>query len=107
MVKTIDKMISLNPDRIYYTHFGMSDSAIELLNQTKNWGAFFGNECVEFYKKDRSLENLTDYIQEQILLRLEKMGISPTLSDKKNLKYDNLLSAQGIFTYIERMENSN
>ncbi|MBU3916145.1 MBL fold metallo-hydrolase, partial [bacterium] len=106
MIETIDKMISLNPERIYYTHFGMSDSAIELLYQAKEWVSFFSDECVEFCKQDRSLENLTDYIQEQVLVRLEKMGIPPTLSDKENLRHDNWLNAQGIIAYVARMEKS-
>ncbi len=104
MVETLEKMIRLNPDRIYYTHFGMSNSGVEMLQAAKKRMDFFGRECIEFYKKDRSFERLNSFMNQRVFNELEQSGVPHNLADRKHIMFDITLNAQGVVALVERQE---
>jgi len=103
MNASFDLMISLKPECIFYTHFGMADRAVDVLKATKAWIPFFSEACVTYYQDNPSLDKLTAYIQEKTVGFLEEEKIPFDLIDIKNLEFDNRLNAQGIIAYEQRL----
>lgn len=101
---TLDRMLSLDPARLYYTHYGVAEPATALLESTKNWLALFAKECVDYYRKTFSLDQLTDYLQNRVMERLKQMGVSNHADCLEYMKIDNRINAQGLIAYVERLE---
>jgi glyoxylase-like metal-dependent hydrolase (beta-lactamase superfamily II) len=104
---TLDRMLSLDPARLYYTHFGMAQPAKELLASTKNWLDLFAVECVAYYRKALSLDQLTDYLQRRVMERLTEMGVADDADCLEYMEIDNRINAQGLIAYMERLERKN
>jgi glyoxylase-like metal-dependent hydrolase (beta-lactamase superfamily II) len=106
MIRTLDRLLALNLDRIYFTHFGMAQSPSDLLNQAKNWTTFFGNDCPKHYQIQRSYEGLVDFIQIKIAGELERLGVPADFPEAVTLYEDIKLNAQGIIAYVKRLEKA-
>jgi len=106
MNQTLSRLIDLNPERLYFTHFGMAESAIDLLQQSRERTLFFGEECIEQFQKERSPEKLFSFIQNKLNDDLKKQGISGDYPEKTALDQDIKLNIQGIIAYVERMERT-
>lgn len=104
MLATLDRMLALDPARLYYTHYGMAEPATELLESTKEWTALFAKECIEYYLENRSLDLLTEYLQHRVMERLARMGVADNAPCLEYMKIDNLINAQGLIAYVERKE---
>jgi glyoxylase-like metal-dependent hydrolase (beta-lactamase superfamily II) len=104
MDASYDLMMSLQPECIFYTHFGMVEQAIDVLKATKAWIPFFSEACVTYYRNNPSLNELTAFIQEKTVAYLENENISVDAIDLKNLEFDNRLNAQGIIAYVQRLQ---
>ena len=104
MIDTLSRLADLKPERIYFTHYGMSEDAINLLNQAKHWTSFFGNDCVEEYQRKRSPEQLVSFIQKRVKKELALLGVPEDFSDADTLLTDIYLNVQGIVVYAEKLE---
>jgi len=104
MGKSVQQMIDLAPDRIYYTHFGMTESALDQLHTALELVPFFGEECVAFYQEHRSVEKLELFIQESLAKKLEPQGVPAGAEALKSMNFDINLNAQGIAAYVARLE---
>ena len=101
---TLNTMLELKPRRLYYTHFGMGEPAIELLQNAKSWLGLFGEECVAHYRQYRSLERMTKHLQREVIKRLAREGVVREPKCLEYLKTDNRLNAMGLVSYCERLE---
>ncbi len=106
MIKSLQQMIDLKPDRLYYTHYGMAEPALPQLQMALKMMPFFGEECVDFYKKAHSIERLTDLIRDTLYSQLKKMGVSKNSPALESLDPDLILNAQGIAAYVDRLERT-
>jgi glyoxylase-like metal-dependent hydrolase (beta-lactamase superfamily II) len=106
MTRTLDQMLALDPQKIYYTHFGMAEPAVELINTTKSWLDIFGKDCLAFYESNPNLEALSEFLHSSILDELEKQGVPRDCSSLNNMKQDNHINALGIISYIERLKRA-
>ena len=104
MEDSLRQMISLNPEKIYFTHFGMVKPAIPQLQMVLGLITFFGEECVKYYQENRSLEQLTRLIKNTLYTRLEKLGVSRNSPVIASLDLDIMLNAQGVVAYVKRGE---
>lgn len=102
--KTVSDMISLNPDRIYFAHFGMSKNATSVLEQSRKWIPFFGEECVKLYQRERSGDKLVKFAQQRLHQALEESGVPSDFPDKPHLLEDIKLNVQGVIAYASRLE---
>ncbi|MBU2511957.1 MBL fold metallo-hydrolase [bacterium] len=103
MVQTLDRLIDLSPERIYFTHVGMSESAMVLLQQAKQWTRFFGDECVEYYKKEHSPDGLFLLMQNEINKKLGALGVPGNFTGTGHFRADIALNVQGIIVYTDRL----
>lgn len=104
MKETIQKMMELSPDRIYYTHFGMVSPAKERLEEVIGWMPFFEEQCIQFFKEKRSVDQLEAFIKEAVYERLEKDGVPRDSSALDIIALDLQLNAQGVASYVKRLE---
>ncbi|MBT4089564.1 MAG: MBL fold metallo-hydrolase [Deltaproteobacteria bacterium] len=104
MNASYDLMMSLQPQCIFYTHFGMVNQAVDVLKAAKVWIPFFSETCVAYYQKNPSLDKLTAFIQKKTVAYLENENIPVDAVDIKNLEFDNRLNAQGIIAYEQRLQ---
>ncbi len=104
MLTTLNHMLDLKPQRLYYTHYGMAEPAGELLKSTKAWLSLFAEACVAFYREHRSLEKLSHYLQEEVMKRLSAEGVTKKARCLGYMTIDNQINAQGLIAYVERLE---
>lgn len=102
--QTIEKMVSLDPDRLYFTHYGVSQDASACLSDLKKRIRFYHQECVTHYKNHQDLGLLKRYIVDWMNQEFDAMGISPENMDRRHLEFDSTLNAMGIIAYIQRLE---
>jgi glyoxylase-like metal-dependent hydrolase (beta-lactamase superfamily II) len=62
---TLDKLISLNPTALYFTHFGKADRAIERFEGYKAQLQLWADIAVDGVAKNQSLETIRDRIVEE------------------------------------------
>ena len=103
-LSTLNKMSDLKPQRLYYTHFGLGEPAGPLLDSTRSWLDLYRKECVAHYRKYSSLALLAEYLQEAVMKRLQKEGVTENPECLWYMKIDNQLNAQGLVAYCERLE---
>lgn len=103
-LSTLNKMSDLKPRRLYYTHIGMGEPAIPLLDEVKSWLELYGEKCVEIYRKNPSLKLLTNFLHEAVAKRLEKRGAVGDCESLRNMEIHNELNALGLVAYDNRME---
>ena len=104
MNQTLSKMMDLDPKCIYFTHFGASENAMELLQQVKEWVPLFGEEGVEFFRSQKSLEDLTSFFRRRVNQWLEERNVALNSGGLQYLEYDLKLNAQGVIAYAQRLE---
>ncbi|MDT8446280.1 MAG: MBL fold metallo-hydrolase [bacterium] len=95
MAATARRMKELNPARIYYTHFGHTEKAVEMLDEMLFWLPLYGSVAIEEYKRHRDVEQLAEFLFQRILAEAAARGI-PDDSHMNGLRFDCGLNAQGI-----------
>lgn len=106
MLDTFNKMITLDPQRVYFAHFGMAEPAVDMINMAKSWLNVFSQECVAFYEKNPDQAALSKFLNNKILDYLETQGVPRNCESLNNMKQDNYLNAQGIISYVERLKRA-
>ena len=104
MLATLNCFLAFEPLRLYFTHYGMAEPAMEVLESTKEWLTLFSEECVDYYRKTRSLDLLTNYMQQRVEERLARMGVPENADCFGYMKIDNRINAQGLIAYVDRLE---
>jgi len=106
MKKSLQKMITLAPDRIYYTHYGMVEPALPQLKMVLDLVPLFGDTCVKQYQKERSVTSLTNLIRKELEEQLEKIGVPKDCETHHSMDLDIELNAQGVAAFVSRQERS-
>ena len=104
MIETLDKMLSLNPERFYFTHFGMSDKPKDRVDDIKRWLPTFTEKAVQSYRDNPSWQTLAEFLKQSLQ---EWMNINNIPVNEDSMKYLNIdvqLNAMGIESYIQRMD---
>lgn len=104
MKNSLRQMIDLKPKRLYYTHFGMAEPALPQLQMAQGMMSFWGEECVQLYQKEHSLEKLTGLIKNKLYSILNHLGVQGNSSALTSLDQDIYLNARGIIAYVTRLE---
>jgi glyoxylase-like metal-dependent hydrolase (beta-lactamase superfamily II) len=104
MEQTVSRLIALNPERLYFTHFGMAEHGVALLRQARKLVGFFGKDCVKHYQAERSFEKLFDFIRERLYKELKELGVKGDIPEKVALDNDIKLNIQGVIAYAEKLE---
>lgn len=101
--KTLDRMLSLNPQRLYFTHFGMSEQPALMIGMLKEWLSGVWEDALQHCATDSSWQSISGVLREGMLKKLESLGIpsdSPTL---QSLELDLEINAKGIISYAQRL----
>jgi len=106
MDASYQRMLDKQPERLYFTHFGMAEPAMDYLQQAKDMVPLFGQEAVDFYQKERSQEKLQNFIQQSLYDKLEAKGVPTDRAELACMDLDINLNTQGIIAYVRRLEKS-
>lgn len=106
MNQTLDKMETLKPQRLYYTHFGMTEKAKENLLAVRDWMKIYSEETKEIFKKEETWQSIAQFLKEKILIWLKKRGVSKDSPALYTLELDLELCAKGIIDYFKRLEKN-
>ncbi|MDH5559225.1 MAG: MBL fold metallo-hydrolase [Deltaproteobacteria bacterium] len=104
MKSTLEKIMALEPLKIFYTHFGMTDQAMILLRHTLDWVDLFGVEALSFYRQHRSLEKTTLFLEERIFGWLYSQGVPEDFITKEVLSFDIEVNAMGVVSLCARLD---
>ena len=106
MKKTLTRLASLKPERIYFTHYGAAESGKKLIQQAITQTDFLQNECVQYFKKSRDREKLYHFIRQKLVSDLIGMGVPEQSPELLLLERDIGLNVQGIILYVEKQEKA-
>ena len=103
MAQTAQGMLDLDPKRIYYTHFGHTEEAAEMLKEMLSWLPLYGERAVELYKKEQSEAKVANFMYQEIWKVAQARGIKDE-SALPGLHFDCNLNAQGVAAYVKFLE---
>ncbi len=104
MDRSLLRLSDLNPQRLYFTHFGMSEHAEELLRQARKRTAYLGKDCVEQFLHHRSTAELFERIRDDLFSGLYRLGVPKNDPNLTILEEDIKMNIKGIVTYVEKKE---
>jgi glyoxylase-like metal-dependent hydrolase (beta-lactamase superfamily II) len=102
MKHSLDQMISLNPRRLFLTHFGVTDDAIAQLRRSSSLVDTYmriGEESLALHEEAPALAGRLSAFHGQEIVRLGLSSVDPALS---LLYMDMSLNASGIFHYLKK-----
>lgn len=99
MEATARRMKLLEPRNVYYTHFGHTDRALNMLDEMLFWLPLYGAVAVAEYKANRDVDQLAEFLYARIAREAQARGIED-LSTLAGLRFDCGLNAQGIAAYV-------
>ncbi|WP_200411604.1 MBL fold metallo-hydrolase [Virgibacillus salexigens] len=102
MQKAIDSIRTLNVDRIYYGHFGVSDSPEAALDQVEGWLDLFVATGEQAYASGQSYYELAEQLLSRIKVNLRSRGIADDHEVYSLINLDMQVSALGIFDYFQK-----
>ncbi|CDQ41067.1 MBL fold metallo-hydrolase [Virgibacillus salexigens] len=102
MQKAIDRIRTLNVDRIYYGHFGVSDSPEAALDQVEGWLDLFVATGEQVYASGQSYYELAEQLLSRIKVNLRSRGIADDHEVYSLINLDMQVSALGIFDYFQK-----
>jgi len=101
--QTIDRLMTLNPKRMYLTHFGMVEDLEPLAQDLKQQIAAYAEIALSCKDADNPMQALTDALNNDTLARLEKVG-SPMTPEQQLavIGMDNGINAQGLAVWLQQ-----
>ena len=103
MAKTIQSMMALKPEKIYYTHFGQTDQAQAMLDEVLGWIPLYGNRAADHYRENRDPKALSSFLYQEIMQELAQRGVHNS-KGLAGLEFDCDLNAQGVAAFVEFQE---
>ncbi len=110
-LETYEKIVSRDPARILFTHFGGHEDIDRIHQQLKQWIAFSVQIAENRYTEGLRDQELVKALHGDILARfeqefIERRGSRPTEEETNFLALDSQLNAQGIAHYIKKKKEA-
>jgi len=104
---SIDRLISLNPDYFYLTHYGRQEARQALADQLKTSIDDFVNIALQEKKTPNRVEVITSRILDYLVAGLETMACDCSEDDCRDwLAMDAALNAQGLDVWLKRLDRN-
>lgn len=98
--QTVERLEKLQPERIYHTHFGMTEPASYAFARTRQTVADYDQMARDLFRPGMPWEDLADRIREYIRADLAKAGHS--VHDLSGIELDIELNAKGLLFVLEK-----
>ena len=104
LIASIDRLLSLNPQQMYLTHFGAIKPTKEVVKQLKQSIDVFKKCALDVKDVDNGrVEVIQEKIQDYLLKQLGEMGCKQSQNAcAKIIKVDTLLNAQGLDVWLNK-----
>lgn len=104
-LKSISLMRSLNPSRLYFSHFGMSTNVEVIFKQMEKWLPLFVKVAEEIVQStpDASVENLSDLIVAKLAHEISSEMLKEGVTiDENQIQNDLIVSSLGLIHYLKK-----
>lgn len=98
--RTVDRLEQLKPDRIYHTHFGVTEPASAAFERTRQTIADYDAFAREIFRPGLPWEELAERIREYIRADLAKQG--HIVQELSGIELDIELNAKGLLFVLEK-----
>lgn len=103
MKDSIRRLMGLNPDRLFLTHYGEIKASTYLMDEMNAQIDDFVNLTIEHKDSPNLVSDLSQALQEYLINRKTKQGMSLESSFvKKIIKADSQLNAQGLAVWLQK-----
>ncbi|ARI79044.1 MBL fold metallo-hydrolase [Halobacillus mangrovi] len=102
MLQSIDRFRRLNPDRLYFGHFGESNQPKEAFDQVSLWIPVFVEEARQAVEQDEGLEGIEKRLYQKIRSYLKENNIPDDHPVYELLKLDIEVCAMGLADYLNK-----
>lgn len=104
MAASINRIRDMNPDRIYFGHFGMTEQPDQALQQVLDWLDVFVEEGEQVMMEGIGYDELASRLLDHIKRHLRTKGIEDDDEVYIILNLDMQISALGIVDYFQKMK---
>ncbi|QZT35053.1 MBL fold metallo-hydrolase [Caldalkalibacillus thermarum TA2.A1] len=106
MRHSIERMCSLDIERIYFGHYGMTTAVDEARQQVLHWLDVFVEEGKKAYANGQEPQVLAQSLLEQLLAHHKTIDIRQHTELYEILKLDMMVSSLGIFDYLAKQHQN-
>ncbi|HLR52157.1 MAG TPA: MBL fold metallo-hydrolase [Candidatus Avamphibacillus sp.] len=100
-IKRIEKM---NVDRIYFGHFGMTESPNKALKQVADWLEVFMEEAEQVVAEKKAYDDLSKRLLQRVKEHLRELGIPDEHEVYILINLDMQVSSLGIIDYFKKLK---
>lgn len=105
MKASIQRMLDMNLDRIYYGHFGMTEKTTVALMQVSEWVDVFVAEGEKVIAEGKGYDVLASRMLERVQEHLRSLGIADDHEGYVIVNLDMQICALGIIDYFQKIKH--
>lgn len=104
MQQSIDRLLAMKLDAIYYGHYGMTDEPDQALRQVSDWLTVFMEEAQTVQAEVGGPELLASRLLKRVKDHLKEQGVADNHKEMEIIKLDMEVSAMGIVDYFNKLQ---
>ncbi|GAB3807227.1 MBL fold metallo-hydrolase [Virgibacillus kimchii] len=104
MQESIQRILDMNVDRIYFGHYGMTENPSKALHQVSEWLEVFVEEGEQVVAEGKGYDELSGRLFEKVKLHLQGLGINDEHEVYIIINLDMQVCALGIIDYFQKLK---
>lgn len=104
MQTSINRMLEMDLDRIYYGHFGMTKNPDKALQQVFDWLDVFMEEAEQVVAEGKGYDELSGRLLNKVRQRLRELGVADDHEVYIVINLDMQVSALGMIDYFQTLQ---
>ncbi|WP_226585612.1 MBL fold metallo-hydrolase [Halobacillus litoralis] len=106
MQRSINRFHELNPARVFFGHFGVTDDSEQAFNQVSEWIPVFVSEAKDALEQGEGMKGIENRIYQRVSSYLSENGIQPDHPVYEILKLDFEVCAMGLADYWKKQSRT-
>jgi glyoxylase-like metal-dependent hydrolase (beta-lactamase superfamily II) len=104
MQESIQRILDMNVDRIYFGHYGMTENPPKALHQVSEWLEVFVEEGEQVFAEGKGYDELSGRLFEKVKSHLQGLGINEEHEVYIIINLDMQVCALGIIDYFQKLK---
>lgn len=104
MQESIERVLDMNVDRIYFGHYGMTENPPKALQQVSEWLEVFVEEGEQVFAEGKGYDELSGRLFEKVKAHLQGLGINDEHEVYILINLDMQVSSLGIIEYFQKLK---
>ncbi|MCG7334664.1 MBL fold metallo-hydrolase [Sporosarcina sp. ACRSM] len=104
MQQSIDRLLAMKLDAIYYGHYGMTDEPDQALRQVSDWLTVFMEEAQTVQAEVGGPELLASRLLKRVKNHLKEQGVADDHKEMEIIRLDMEVSAMGIVDHFNKLQ---